>query len=179
MPPTRVATESPPIQERRRDLRVSPRDWVSEPDVVGMLTHRCKMRSRLCACGFRNSLKDRSHSLTTPPRTAGCVVHRQQTNRGIEPRLVFSAALRSFEGSYEPWSAYSKGRPRKRQGCKSTNADGLPRSCRRLRQQRRRWQSPRGGPSQKVSNSTGASVPQSTGIASESVKQVPDPRCQA
>jgi hypothetical protein len=55
------------------------------------------MRARLCACRFA-TLKDRSHSLTTRPRTTGCVVHRQPTNRGIEPRLVFSAALRSFKG---------------------------------------------------------------------------------
>jgi hypothetical protein len=180
MPPTRVATESPPIQERRRDLRVSPRDWVSEPDVVGMLTHRCKMRARLCACGFRNSLKDRSQSLTTRPQTTGCVVHRQQTNRNIE-RASFSplrcAHLKGLTSRRALIPRVGRGKGKGVNPPTLTASLAAVDDCDNSEEGRNRHVvDPRRN---EVSNSIGASVPPSTGTASESVKQVPDPRCQA
>ena len=54
----RAAAESPPIQERRRDVRVSPRDGVSEPDVHGMVADHCK-----CALSVRVAGVRHSHSL--------------------------------------------------------------------------------------------------------------------
>ena len=99
-PPMRAAAESPPIQERRRDVRVSPRDGVSEPDVDRMVADHCK-----CALSCARRGCPPQSFTTTRPRTTACVAVpcSRATARVLRPRtLVFCATY--------PWNKCPKAR---------------------------------------------------------------------
>jgi hypothetical protein len=96
----RAAAESPPIQERRRDVRVSPRDGVSEPDVDRMVADHCK-----CALSCARRGCPPQSFTTTRPRTTACVAVpcSRATARVLHPRtLVFCATY--------PWNKCPKAR---------------------------------------------------------------------